>query len=72
MASSPMSSTSKVCASIVQFGNEITNGMMWGQEYDAITPYVHHHHYYTSGRYRLAPGGGVKWLKYEEEATQTT
>ena len=48
--------------SIVQFGNEITNGMMWGQEYDAITPYVDHHHYYTSGRHRLAPGGGVKWM----------
>lgn len=52
--------------SIVQLGNEITNGMMWGQEYDNITPYVHHHNYYTSGRYQLAPGGGVEWLKYEE------
>ncbi|WP_086664564.1 glycosyl hydrolase 53 family protein [Lentzea kentuckyensis] len=57
--------------SIVQFGNEITNGMMWGQEYDAITPYVDHHHYYTSGRHRLAPGGGVKWMKYEEARGDT-
>ncbi len=52
--------------SIVALGNEITNGMMWGTEYDKITPYVHHHHYYTSGRYLGAPGGGVEWLKYEE------
>jgi arabinogalactan endo-1,4-beta-galactosidase len=57
--------------SIVQLGNEITNGMMWGQEYAAITPYVHHHHYYTSGRHRLAPGGGVKWMKYEEARGNT-
>ncbi|WP_117208577.1 glycosyl hydrolase 53 family protein [Allorhizocola rhizosphaerae] len=56
---------------IVQLGNEVTNGMMWGREYDAITPYVHHHHYYTSGRYRLAPGGGVKWMKYEEARGDT-
>lgn len=50
---------------IVQLGNETTNGMMWGSEYDNITPYVHHHDYYTSGRYRAAPGGGVEWMKYE-------
>lgn len=51
---------------IVAIGNEVTNGMMWGSEYDLITPYVDHHHYYTSGRYKAHPGGGVKWLKYEE------
>jgi arabinogalactan endo-1,4-beta-galactosidase len=51
---------------IVALGNEITNGMMWGSEYDLITPYVHHHDYYNSGRYLGAPGGGIKWLKYEE------
>ncbi|RIJ78644.1 hypothetical protein D1871_01425 [Nakamurella silvestris] len=51
---------------IVGLGNEITNGMMWGSEYDKITPYVHHHDYYTSGKYLGAPGGGIKWLKYEE------
>jgi arabinogalactan endo-1,4-beta-galactosidase len=52
--------------SLVAIGNEITNGMMWGSEYDLITPYVDHHHYYTSGKYRAQPGGGVKWMKYEE------
>ncbi len=51
---------------IVAIGNEITNGMMWGSEYDLITPYVDHHHYHTSGRHKSAPGGGVKWIKYEE------
>jgi arabinogalactan endo-1,4-beta-galactosidase len=52
--------------SIVAIGNEITNGMMWGSEYDLITPYVDHHHFYTSGMYKAHPGGGVKWMKYEE------
>ena len=52
--------------SIVAIGNEITNGMMWGQEYDEITPYVHHHDYYNQGLHELAPGGGIKWMKYEE------
>jgi arabinogalactan endo-1,4-beta-galactosidase len=51
---------------IVALGNEITNGMMWGSEYDQITPYVvKNHQYYTSGRYLAAPGGGVEWMKYE-------
>jgi arabinogalactan endo-1,4-beta-galactosidase len=58
--------------SIVALGNEITNGMLWGTEYDKITPYVHHHHYYTSGRYLGAPGGGVEWLKYEEANGDTS
>lgn len=57
---------------IVQLGNEITNGMMWGSEYDNITPYVHHHDYYTSGRYRAAPGGGVEWMKYEQANGDTS
>jgi len=57
---------------IVALGNEITNGMMWGSEYDEITPYVHHHDYYTSGRYAEAPGGGVEWLKYEEADGDTS
>ncbi|MCO6044033.1 glycosyl hydrolase 53 family protein [Aeoliella sp. ICT_H6.2] len=52
--------------SIVAIGNEVTNGMMWGREYDLITPYVDHHHYYSSGRHKAAPGGGVKWIKYEQ------
>jgi arabinogalactan endo-1,4-beta-galactosidase len=52
--------------STVAIGNEVTNGLMWGSEYDQITPYVDHHHYYTSGRYKAQPGGGVKWMKYEE------
>ena len=52
--------------SIVAIGNEVTNGMLWGSEYDLITQYVDHHHYYTSGRHQAHPGGGVKWLKYEE------
>lgn len=52
--------------SLVGIGNEVTNGMMWGSEYDLITPYVDHHHYYTSGKYKAQPGGGVKWVKYEE------
>ena len=52
--------------SLVAIGNEVTNGMMWGSEYDLVTPYVDHHHYYTSGRHKAAPGGGVKWMKYEE------
>jgi len=51
---------------LVGIGNEVTNGMMWGSEYDLITPYVDHHHYYTSGRHKAQPGGGVRWLKYEE------
>lgn len=50
---------------IVQLGNEITNGMMWGSEYDNITPYVNRNDYYKSGRYLAAPGGGVEWMKYE-------
>ena len=52
--------------SLVAIGNEVTNGMMWGSEYDLVTPYVDHHHYYTSGRHKAQPGGGVKWMKYEE------
>jgi arabinogalactan endo-1,4-beta-galactosidase len=52
--------------STVALGNEVTNGVMWGSEYDLITPYVHHHDYYTSGKYKAQPGGGVKWMKYEE------
>ena len=51
---------------IVALGNEITNGMLWGQEYDEITNFVHHHDYYNKGLHELNPGGGVKWLKYEE------
>lgn len=51
---------------IVAIGNEVTNGMMWGSEYDLITPYVDRHHYHSSGRHEAAPGGGVKWIKYEE------
>ncbi len=57
---------------IVALGNETTNGMMWGTEYDKITPYVHHHDYYTSGRYLGAPGGGVEWMKYEEANGDTS
>jgi arabinogalactan endo-1,4-beta-galactosidase len=57
---------------IVALGNETTNGVMWGSEYDKITPYVHHHDYYTSGRYLGAPGGGVEWLKYEEANGDTS
>jgi len=56
---------------IVAIGNEITNGMMWGSEYDLVTPYVDHHHYYTSGLHKPAPGGGVKWLKHEEAEGDT-
>jgi arabinogalactan endo-1,4-beta-galactosidase len=55
----------------VALGNEVTNGTMWGSEYDLITPYVHHHHYYTSGKYKAQPGGGVKWMKYEEAKGDT-
>lgn len=58
--------------SIVAIGNEITNGLLWGSEYDNITPYVHHHDYYTSGRYLAAPGGGVEWAKYEEANGDTS
>ena len=57
---------------IVALGNEITNGMLWGSEYDEVTPYVDHHHYYTSGLYNQAPGGGVEWEKYEEAAGDTS
>jgi arabinogalactan endo-1,4-beta-galactosidase len=56
---------------IVAIGNEVTNGMMWGSEYDLVTPYVDHHHYYTSGRYKAQVGGGVKWLKYDEARGDT-
>lgn len=58
--------------SLVAIGNEITNGMMWGSEYDLITPYVDHHHYYTSGKFKAQPGGGVKWTKYEEAHGDTS
>ena len=58
--------------SIVAIGNEVTNGMMWGSEYDLVTPYVDHHHYYTSGKYKAQPGGGVKWMKYEEAHGDTS
>ncbi len=59
--------------SIVALGNEITNGMMWGSEWDKITPYVvKNHQYYTSGRYLAAPGGGVEWTKYDEANGDTS
>jgi arabinogalactan endo-1,4-beta-galactosidase len=59
--------------SSVALGNEITNGMMWGSEYDQITPYVvKNHQYYPSGRYLGAPGGGVEWMKYEAAAGDTS
>jgi arabinogalactan endo-1,4-beta-galactosidase len=59
--------------SLVALGNEITNGMMWGSEYDQITPYVvKNHQYYTSGRYLAARGGGVEWTKYEQAAGDTS
>ena len=58
--------------SIVAIGNEIINGMLWGSEYDTLTPYLDYHHYYTSGRHLAAPGGGVAWLKYEEAKGDTS
>ena len=58
--------------SIVAIGNEIINGMLWGSEYDTLTPYLDYHHYYTSGRHLAAPGGGVEWLKYEEAKGDTS
>jgi arabinogalactan endo-1,4-beta-galactosidase len=61
--------------SIVALGNEITNGMMWGSEYELTNPYAHFHDYYR--RYIRdnpdAPrGGGIKWIKYEEAEGDVT
>ena len=53
---------------IVALGNEITNGMMWGREYELTNPYCDYHDYYR--RYIRdnpnAPlGGGIEWVNYE-------
>ena len=52
--------------SIVAIGNEITNGMMWGKEYDDISG-VDHHHYYNSGLYKHEYGGGVIWKYWHKD-----
>ncbi|HCC35393.1 MAG TPA: hypothetical protein DEQ02_07085 [Ruminococcaceae bacterium] len=54
---------------IVALGNEITNGMMWGSEYELVNPYAHFHSYwrrYLRDNPDAPEGGGVKWVKYEE------
>jgi arabinogalactan endo-1,4-beta-galactosidase len=52
--------------SVVAIGNEITNGMMWGKEYDHIKG-VDHHHYYNSGRHLHEWGGGIIWKWWHED-----
>ncbi|HHW01079.1 MAG TPA: hypothetical protein GXX36_16210 [Clostridiaceae bacterium] len=52
--------------SIVAIGNEITNGMMWGKEYDDISG-VDHHHYYNSGLYQHEYGGGIIWKYWHKD-----
>jgi len=52
--------------SIVAIGNEITNGMMWGKEYDDISG-VDHHHYYNSGLYKHEYGGGILWKYWHRD-----
>ncbi len=54
--------------SIIAIGNEITNGMMWGKEYELTNPYHDKHHYYTTYIQNNpdAPyGGGVEWVNYD-------
>jgi arabinogalactan endo-1,4-beta-galactosidase len=52
--------------SIVALGNEITNGMMWGKEYDDISG-VDHHDYYNKGLYRNEYGGGILWKYWHQD-----
>ena len=52
--------------SIVAIGNEITNGMMWGKEYDDIAG-VDHHDYYNKGLYRNEFGGGILWKYWHQD-----
>ena len=51
---------------VVAIGNEITNGMMWGKEYDLING-VDHHDYYNSGLYSHEWGGGIIWQYWHED-----
>ena len=54
--------------SIIAIGNEITNGMMWGREYELANPYHDKHHYYNTyiANNPNAPyGGGVEWVNYD-------
>ncbi|MDR1157912.1 MAG: glycosyl hydrolase 53 family protein, partial [Oscillospiraceae bacterium] len=54
---------------VVALGNEITNGMLWGSEYEFTNPYAHFHDYYKRfirDNPNAARGGGVMWIKYEE------
>jgi Arabinogalactan endo-1,4-beta-galactosidase len=53
--------------SIVAIGNEITNGMMWGKEYDDING-VDHHDYYNKGLYSYEYGGGILWRYWHKDA----
>ena len=52
---------------IVAIGNEITNGMMWGKEYDDLGEGVDHHHYYASGRHLHEWGGGIIWKYWHQD-----
>ncbi|MHB8061549.1 MAG: glycosyl hydrolase 53 family protein [Ruminiclostridium sp.] len=51
---------------IVAIGNEITNGMMWGKEYDDING-VDHHDYYNKGLYSNEYGGGILWKYWHQD-----
>ena len=52
---------------IVAIGNEVSNGLMWGKEYDDLGAGVDHHHYYTSGRHLHEWGGGIIWKYWRED-----
>jgi len=54
--------------SIVAIGNEISNGMMWGREYELTNPYNDFHDYYRRfirNNPDATLGGGVEWVNYD-------
>ena len=53
---------------IVALGNEISNGMMWGREYELTNPYNDYHDYYRRfirDNPNAPLGGGIEWVNYE-------
>ena len=54
--------------SIVAIGNEISNGMMWGREYELTNPFCDYHDYYRRfirDNPNAPLGGGIEWVNYE-------
>ena len=53
---------------MVAIGNEISNSMMWGMEYELTNPYNDFHDYYRRfirNRPDATLGGGVEWVNYD-------